>query len=87
MGAVVPKRHARRAVTRVLLKRQIRVALGSQPMSLQSGLWVVRLRAPFDKRQFPSASSDVLKRLVRDELASLVNGASQRLLRKQAPRT
>ena len=41
-GAVVPKSHARRAVTRSLLKRQIRAAAGGQPGAGRA--WVVRLR-------------------------------------------
>ena len=39
LGAVVPKRHARRSVTRVLIKRQIRRALLSLRRILgESGL-------------------------------------------------
>jgi ribonuclease P protein component len=71
LGAIVPKRHAKRAVTRSLLKRQIRQAFTGQPQ-LPPGLWVVRLRAPFDRKLFPSASSDALRCAVRAELAQLV---------------
>ena len=70
LGYVVPKRHARRAVTRVLLKRQIRQIFG-EAEGLPPGLWVVRLRAPFDVRQFPSASSDALRAAARAELLAL----------------
>lgn len=77
LGMVVPKRHARRAVTRSLLKRQIRAAFAALPAeggraALPPGLWVVRLRAPFDRKQFPSASSDALRLAARAELAQLV---------------
>jgi ribonuclease P protein component len=71
LGAIVPKRHAKRAVTRNLLKRQIRAAFSGAP-GLAAGLWVVRLRAPFDRKQFPSASSDALRAAVRDELGQLL---------------
>jgi ribonuclease P protein component len=72
LGAIVPKRHAKRAVTRSLLKRQIRQAFDGQPQ-LPPGLWVVRLRAPFDRKQFPSASSDALRAAARGELLQLVD--------------
>ena len=57
LGAVVPKRHARRAVTRTLIKRQIYAAAERHRAGLASGLWVVRLRAPIDRTLFPSAAS------------------------------
>jgi ribonuclease P protein component len=87
LGAVVPKRHAKRAVTRSLLKRQIRQAfsaacageLPTQMPSLPPGLWVVRLRAPFDRKQFPSASSDALRAAAREELATLVSRVLPRI--------
>ncbi len=71
LGAVVPKRHARRAVTRSLIKRQIRDAAHRHAMRLASGRWVVRLRAPFDRAQFHSAASTALKRAARAELEVL----------------
>lgn len=77
-GAVVPKRHARRSVTRTLLKRQIRAAMCGQQEALARGLWVVRLRAPFDRTAFPSAASDVLKCAARDELKQLLEAAARR---------
>lgn len=61
LGLVVPKRHARRAVTRNLLKRSIRSAMAHHVDRLDKGLWVVRLRAPFDKTKFPSATSSSLQ--------------------------
>jgi ribonuclease P protein component len=74
-GAVVPKRHARRSVTRSLLKRQIRSALARHAAALAPGLWVVRLRAPFDKAVYPSAASEPLKRAARAELETLFGAA------------
>jgi ribonuclease P protein component len=78
LGAVVPKRHARRAVTRTLLKRQIRSAVDARAGGLLGGLWVVRLRAPFDKARFPSAASDALRRCARAELELLLSAAALR---------
>jgi ribonuclease P protein component len=72
LGAVVPKRHARRAVTRTLLKRQIRVVVTGHASSMAGGLWVVRLRAPFDRNTFLSAASSELKRAARAELELLL---------------
>jgi len=72
LGVVVPKRHAKRSVTRSLLKRQIRAAFDQQP-SLPPGLWVVRLRSPFDRKLFPSASSEALRAAARDELTQLLS--------------
>ena len=83
-GAVVPKRHARRAVTRSLLKRQIRSAVERHVDALAGGLWVVRLRAPFDKSHFPSAASDALKRAARDELEALFGAAALAVARPSA---
>ena len=72
LGAVVPKRHARRAVTRSLLKRQIRAAVVAHSGSMAPGLWVVRLRSGFDRATFPSAASAALERAARDELDCLL---------------
>jgi ribonuclease P protein component len=78
LGAVVPKRHAKRAVTRSLLKRQIRSAIAETADALSAGLWVIRLRAPFDVAQFPSARSQALRDAARDELRQLLASAAQR---------
>jgi ribonuclease P protein component len=77
LGLVVPKRHARRSVTRSLFKRQIRAAAVRHAPALAGGLWVVRLRAPFEKAKFPSAASAALKRAAREELDRLFAGAAQ----------
>ena len=71
LGAMVPKRWARRAVTRNAIKRQIyNVATSFEPCLLQAA-HVVRLRTAFDRKLFVSASSDLLKRAVRTELLQL----------------
>jgi ribonuclease P protein component len=72
LGCVVPKRHARRAVTRTLLKRQIRVAFECHAGRLPHGLWLVRLRAPFSPAEFVSARSALLAAAARDELDRLL---------------
>lgn len=72
LGLVVPKRHARRAVTRTLLKRQIREGISRHAESLPAGLLVVRLRSHFDKRVYPSATSTALRDEVRAELEQLL---------------
>jgi ribonuclease P protein component len=72
LGTVVPKRHAKRSVTRNLLKRQIRAAFDGRDADLAAGLWVVRLRAPFDRKLFPSASSEALRAAARAELSQLM---------------
>lgn len=72
IGCVVPKRHARRAVTRSLIKRQIRGMFDKHAPGLAAGLWLVRLRQPFAPAQFPSARSEALRRAVHAELDSLL---------------
>ena len=78
IGAVVPKRHARRAVTRTLIKRQIYAATARLLDRLAPGLWIVRLRAPFDRARFPSAASSALQREARSELEALLIAAAAR---------
>jgi len=72
LGCVVPKRHARRAVTRSLLKRQIRGAFHRHAATLACGLWLVRLRAPFPATEFVSARSAALAAAAHDELDRLL---------------
>jgi len=71
LGIVVPKRHARRAVTRSLLKRQMRAHAEQYRGRLPAGQWLIRLRAPFDARQYPSAASAALREAARGELATV----------------
>ncbi len=75
----MPKRFARRAVTRTLVKRQMRVAVSERQVVLPPGLWVLRLRSPIDRKAFPSAASDALRAVVRAELAALLDRALKRL--------
>lgn len=71
LGCVVPKRHARRAVTRSLLKRQVRGAFERHESALPHGLWLVRLRQGFARGEFPSAGSPALQQAARRELDAL----------------
>ena len=71
-GAMVPKRQARRAVTRNLLKRQIRQAFLRHEAALPRGLWLVRLRRGFDKAEFASARSQQLAEAASIELDELL---------------
>lgn len=68
LGLVVPKRYARRAVTRNLVKRQMRAQAVGNQHRLPSGQWLIRLRAPFDARLFTSAASARLQSTIRAEL-------------------
>ena len=68
---MVPKRWARRAVTRNLIKRQIYAVSAHFEPKLPPMAFVVRLRSGFDRSQFISASSDQLKQAVRAELDQL----------------
>jgi ribonuclease P protein component len=75
-GCVVPKRHAKRSVTRNLLKRQVRGAFQRHAVRLCGGLWLVRLRAPFASAEFVSARSCALAAAARGELDGLLGGAA-----------
>src|SRR5690606_5281595 len=61
IGAVVPKRWARRAVTRNGIKRQIYNVSAAFEARLPAAAHVVRLRMDFARKDFPSAWSQPLK--------------------------
>lgn len=78
LGMVLPKKQARRSVTRSLIRHQARDALrrygpliGAAACAQGAEGWVVRLKAPFDRQQFPSAASAALGAAVRAELDQL----------------
>lgn len=71
IGAVVPKRHAKRAVTRNGIKRQIYNVSAAFEPRLPVAAHVVRLRQEFARKDFPSAWSEQLKAAVRGELLQL----------------
>ena len=74
LGALTPKRWAKRAVTRNLIKRQIFNVTQTMAHHLEPTAYVVRLRSGFSVSQFPSASSEALKAAVRSELVLLFTG-------------
>jgi ribonuclease P protein component len=74
LGAIVPKRWARRAVTRNAIKRQIYTVSQDVEAELPVAAHVVRLRAGFDRTLFRSATSPELKKAVRLELQRLFAG-------------
>jgi ribonuclease P protein component len=76
IGVLIPKRWARRAVTRNTIKRQIYNVSQDFETRLPAAAHVVRLRAGFDRAQFVSASSAALKRAVRAELQELFTRAA-----------
>ncbi len=71
VGAMVPKRWAKRSVTRNAIKRQIYTVSALMEKALPCAAHVVRLRAGFDKKLFVSATSDALKTAIRLELDQL----------------
>ena len=76
VGALTPERWAKRAVTRNLIRRQIHAVSREFEKGLKPTAYVVRLRATFNPQKFVSASSDVLKHAVRDELKQLFGRVS-----------
>ena len=78
LGAMVPKRWARRAVTRNTIKRQIYTVSQRFGDRLPLAAHVVRLRTGFDRKQFISATSEQLKLAVRLELEQLFERASRK---------
>ncbi|HEY6511613.1 MAG TPA: ribonuclease P protein component [Burkholderiaceae bacterium] len=75
-GVVVPKRHARKATTRNLLRRQMRGAMARHHARLAHGMWLLRLRVPFDPKHFKSAASAALRGAARAELDGLLKRAT-----------
>lgn len=76
VGAMVPKRWAKRAVTRNAIKRQIyTVSADFLPLYPQAA-WVVRLRRDFSRKEFTSASSEALKQAVRSEVTALMQAGA-----------
>jgi ribonuclease P protein component len=78
LGAMVPKRWAKRAVTRNAIKRQIYSVSAQFEVRLPCAAHVVRLRSGFDRQQFISATSPMLKLAVRQELEQLFERAANK---------
>ena len=77
LGVVVPKRHARRAVTRSVLKRLLRSSFARHRAALAPGAWLLRLRSPFAPPAFVSADSALLRSTARDEVEALLLRAAR----------
>ena len=75
MGAMVPKKWAKRAVTRNVIKRQIFAIGESFGDRLLPCAHVVRLRCGFDREIYASATSDALLQAIRTEIKSLFGNA------------
>lgn len=75
VGAMVPKRWAKRAVTRNAIRRQIYTLASGASDQFAGAAHLVRLRAGFAKTDFPSATSTALKTAVRTELQLLFSRA------------
>ena len=84
LGAMVPKRWARRAVTRNAIKRQIYTVGATFEARLPRAAHVVRLRSAFDRKQFVSARSEALCQAVRAELLQLFERSSRKALPEAA---
>ena len=75
-GAMAPKRWAKRAVTRNVIKRQIYTVSASLTQLPQPAAFLVRLRREFSRADYPSATSTSLKKAVRAELLVLIQSAA-----------
>ena len=85
LGVVVPKRWAKRAVTRNTIKRQVFSVSQDFEPDLPVAAYVVRLRSGFDRGRFPSATSEPLKAALRLELQQLFQDALARLTAAAVP--
>ena len=72
IGAMVPKRWAKRAVTRNAIKRQIYTVSASLTDKFPQAAFLVRLRRGFSREVFVSATSASLNDAVRSELQALM---------------
>ncbi len=75
LGAMAPKRWAKRAVTRNAIKRQIYTVSASLNPPFPQAAFLVRLRREFSRKDYASASSTALKEVVRAELLVLMQAA------------
>jgi ribonuclease P protein component len=77
IGAMVPKRWAKRAVTRNAIKRQIYTVSADLSHQYPEAAFVVRLRREFSRAEFISASSDQLRQAVRVEVMALMQAGAK----------
>ena len=76
IGAMVPKRWAKRAVTRNAIKRQIYTVSAEFSHLYPQAAFVVRLRSSFSRTEFVSDVSDLLKQAVRAEVQALMHAGA-----------
>lgn len=76
VGAMAPKRWAKRAVTRNTIKRQIYTVSACLTLPSTSVAFLVRLRREFSRKDYTSASSAALKEAARAELLELLQNIS-----------
>lgn len=76
IGAMVPKRWAKRAVTRNAIKRQIYNVSADFAHQYSQAAFVVRLRSSFSAKEFFSPTSDQLKQAVRIEVQTLMHAGA-----------
>ncbi len=74
---MVPKRWAKRAVTRNVIKRQIYTVSAEFLHQYPQAAYVVRLRRDFSRAEFVSASSERLKEAVRAEVQALMQAGAR----------
>lgn len=77
LGAMVPKRWAKRAVTRNAIKRQIYTVSADFSHQYPQAAYVVRLRRDFSRKEFISATSEPLKQAVRAEVQALMQAGAK----------
>jgi len=70
-GALVPKRCAKRAVTRNSIKRQIRSIVSVQTKLSSNKAYVIRLHKVIKQTHSISANSDYIKEIIRNDLIVL----------------
>ena len=71
LGAMVPKRWAKRAVTRNAIKRQIYAVSSLYEKKLPTADFLIRLKRSYETSKYISATSNKLKHHVRQELVEL----------------
>lgn len=76
IGAMVPKRWAKRAVTRNAIKRQIYTVSADFLPHYPQAAFLVRLRKAFSRKEFLSATSVQLKEAVRAEVQVLMKAGA-----------
>ena len=74
---MVPKRWAKRAVTRNTIKRQIYTVSADFSQMYPRAAFLVRLRSGFARTEFVSAVSDQLRQTIRNEIQMLMQAGAK----------